>query len=143
MVAVADKQKATAKAVKQRLVGTIGSTIDEIWELREKKKDLEAKAAVIETEIKAMEEKLMERMENDGVDKCTGKKATVSISSSIVGNVTDWDTLWAYVYKNKAGHLLQKRLSDASVRELFELKGKVPGVEPFTKKRLNVRTLSS
>ena len=70
-----------------------------------------------------------------------GKFATASVTSSVVGHVTDWDKFNAYVKKTGFFHLYQKRLSDASVRELFEQGKKVPGCEPFTKKRLNVRVI--
>lgn len=59
--------------------------------------------------------------------------------TSTVAQVTDWDAFYAYIYKNKFGHLLQRRVSDPAWRELMEQGKKVPGTTPFTKKRLNFR----
>jgi hypothetical protein len=141
MARAAVKDAATAKAVKLRLVGTIGGMTDEMFDLREKKRALEAQIAEIEEQYKAIEEKLMERLEAEGTDKGAGKKASCSITSSVVANVTDWDEFGAFILKHKYLHLLQRRVSDPAVRELFETKGKVPGVEPFTKKKLNLRVI--
>ena len=120
----------------------IGLQIDALFKIREELRVHQEAEKLINERIKAAEEQIMATMEKDGTDKVTGKLATVSISSTVTGNVEDWDALYAYIYKNKFGHLLQRRLSDPAIRELFETKGAVPGVVPFTKKRLNVRKIS-
>lgn len=132
---------ATATATKPvaRKPISIGPTIDKLNTLREDKRGLEAKIKVIETEYAELETQLMEKFEAEGTDKGTGKNATASVSSSVVGNVTDWEKFNAFVKKTGFFHLFQRRLSDAAVRELFEQGKKIPGCEPFTKKRLNLR----
>lgn len=118
---------------------SLGLQIDALFKLRERLREIQQQEKDQSELIGAAETVLMETMEREGVDKSTGKLATVSISEVVTGNVVDWDALWAYIYKNKFGHLLQRRVSDPAVRELFETKGKVPGVEPFTKRKLNLR----
>ena len=120
---------------------TPGALIDQMWGLREKKRKLEASIKDLEGQMADVESQLMERMESDGVDKMTGKAASVSISTSTVANVEDWDAFLAWIYKTKNGHLLQRRVSDPAWREMVEIKGVVPGTQPFTKKRLNLRAL--
>ena len=120
---------------------TPGAMIDSMWELREKKRKLEASIKDLEGQMADVESQLMERMESDGVDKMTGKAASVSISTSTVANVEDWDAFLAWIYKTKNGHLLQRRVSDPAWREMVEIKGVVPGTQPFVKKRLNLRVL--
>jgi len=122
-------------------LGTIGSRIDALNQLREDKRALEEKIKIIEGSYHELEEALMEDLETQGMDKATGKKATVSISSTVVGNLVDDKAFFAYVKKTGYFHLLQRRLSDPAIRELLESKGSIPGVEPFVKKRLNLRTL--
>lgn len=123
--------------------GPLGTGIDKLDELREQKRVLETKVKEIEDTYNELAESLMARLDAEGADKATGKKATVSISKSLTGQVEDWDKFSAYVIKNKYLHLLQRRLSDPAIRELLETKGKVPGVTPFTKRRLNLRSLSN
>jgi hypothetical protein len=83
----------------------------------------------------------MERMKSEGIEKATGSKASVSLSSTVVADVQDWDAFWPYIAKNKFWHLVQKRVSDPAYRELLDLGKKVPGVQPFTKHAVLVRTL--
>lgn len=120
----------------------LGLQIDALFKLREELRVKQEEEKAIQERIGAAEAVLMETMNKEGVDKSTGKLATVSISETITGNVVDWDVFYQYIYKKKAAHLLQRRVSDPAIRELFEKFGNVPGVEPFTKKRLNVRKVA-
>lgn len=134
------QDKITASKVKAKIVGTIGGLTDRLVDLRESKRALEEQIAAIEAEYKALEEQLMEKLDSEGTDKGAGKKGSCSISSSIVAQVDDWDAFYAFIGKNKYYHLLQRRPADAACRELFESKGSIPGVTPFSKRRLNLRS---
>lgn len=136
---VASTAKAVAKVTSR--LSTMGSTIDSLWAKREEKREVEAKVKVIESEIAAIEESLMDRMDKEETSKSQGTKASVSITQATVANVEDWAAFHAYVAKNKYFHLLQKRVSDPAVRELWDAGKKVPGVQPFTKRKLNIRSL--
>ena len=91
---------------KKPVKATPGAMIDSMWELREKKRKLEASIKDLDGQLADIESKLMEDMEANGIDKMTGKAAGVSISTSTVANVEDWDAFLAWVYKTKNGHLL-------------------------------------
>lgn len=130
-----------AKRVAQKLTPiSIGPAIDQLNALREKKRKLESEVSEIEAEYKDLEELLMQKLESEGSRTGAGKTATVSISHSVVGNVTDWEKFNAYVKKTGFFHLFQRRISEPAVRELFDQGKKIPGCEPFTKKRLNLRS---
>ena len=118
----------------------IGPTIDKLNDLREAKRKLEAQIKTIEEEYDELETQLFAKFDAEGTNRGNGKNASASVSSSVVGNVTDWDKFNAFVKKTGFFHLFQKRLSDAAVRELFEQGKKIPGCEPFTKRRLNLRS---
>lgn len=133
---MATKAKAEARPA------TTGAIIDNIWALREKKREMEAQVKELEGQIKAKQDLLMERMQTEGIEKATGTKASVSLNSTVVADVQDWDAFWPYIAKNKFWHLVQKRVSDPAYRELLDLGKKVPGVQPFTKHTVLVRTLS-
>lgn len=119
-----------------------GTTVDKLVGLRNKKRDLEASVKSLEGQIEELQSQLLEEMESAGVDKFSGKLGTVSISTNVVANVEDWDALYPYIAKNKLWHLLQRRVSDPAYRELLDAGKKVPGVQPFSKKRLNLRATS-
>lgn len=120
---------------------SLGAQIDTMWEIREKKRTLEASIKDLDGQLAEIELQLMEEMEANGVDKMTGKHAGVSITTNTVANITDWDEFWKFIIKTKSTQLLQRRVSDPAYRELLEMGKKVPGAEPFSKKRLNLRSL--
>lgn len=120
---------------------SIGSCIDSLFALREQKRDLEAQIKELEERAKEVETQLDEAMQAAGVEKATGAKATASWTTTTVADVTDWDVFWPYVAKNKFFHLIQRRVSDPAYRELLEAGRKVPGVQPFPKRKLNLRAI--
>jgi hypothetical protein len=130
-----------ATAVRTR-APSVGATIDQIWAVREEKRNLEAQVKEVSAKIEELEGQLMERLEKEGLEKAAGTKASVSIGSSVVADVQDWDSFWAYILKNKYTHLLQRRVSEPAYRELLDAGKKVPGVQPFTKRKLNIRTVA-
>jgi hypothetical protein len=120
-------------------MATIGDKIDKLFKLREDKRKLEAKIKAITDDINDTEIELMEHMDKEGTSIGKGTKASVSITSSVKPNVQDWDLYYAYIHKNKYYHLLERRPSVTACRELFETKGKIPGVIPFVQRRINLR----
>ena len=140
MVAKAKADPPVKMATKR--VPSLGVQIDSLFKLREELRAIQAKETAKKEEIGAAEVVLMETMKREGVDKSTGKLATASVSDIATPNVTDWDALWAYIFKTKQTHLLQRRVSADPIRELFEKKGMVPGVEIYTKRNLNLRKVS-
>lgn len=121
----------------------LGTLIDSLNEIRESRRDLAARDKELETTYKEIEEQIKVRLEAEGMDKATGKKATASIGHVTVATIKDWDALCKYVKKTGYFHLFQRRISDPAFREILELKGgEVPGLEAFDKKNLNLRSLS-
>jgi len=127
--------------VKPRM--NIGQKIDKLWLLREKKRAKDAESKLIGDEIDALEAELMHHMTDEGTDKAAGKKATVSITKSVVPQAIDWDAFYAYIHRHKYYHLLERRPAVAGCRELFDAGKKIPGIEPFTKVKLNLRTANA
>jgi hypothetical protein len=122
-------------------VEPLGKLIDKLDLLREKKREAAEKLKACETEYDALSQTLLERLQTEGMDKATGKKATISVSKTIVANIVDFDALAKYVKRTGFFHLFQRRISDPAFRELYESKGVVPGLEPFTKVKLNHSSL--
>lgn len=122
---------------------TLGKAIDTLWALREEKRAKEAEVKEIEGKIAAAESTVFERLDAEGVDASKGKSASVSISSATSFNIVDFDAFTKYVAKNKYFHLFQRRVSEVAAREIFEQKGALPGLEPFTKRKINLRSLAA
>lgn len=135
-------QSAVVAKTAAKFASTIGEMADKLQELREKKRELEAQVAVVEGEYKGIEDELLQQLDAQKTTTCRGKLASVSVSSTVTANVTDWDDLYKFIKKGNHFHLLQRRVTDAAYREFLEHGVKVPGTESFIKKRLNVRTIS-
>lgn len=108
-------------------------------ELREEKRDLEARIKVIDGLLDDNEQEILAIAGELGLDRFAVGKLSFSVSRNVVGNVTDWDQVWDYILTNQATHLVQRRLSNAAYKELLDTEGEMPGVEPFTKISLNMR----
>lgn len=135
------EKAATVAAVKSRLTRTVGGMIDQLESLRDVKRELEAKATAIAAEMLGIETTLMSEMDRQGLAKASGAKATVSLSSSEMTTVEDWDQFYAFIYENRYGHLMERRPSNLACREIRELGKTIPGTTVFTKKRINLRSI--
>lgn len=120
---------------------TVGSLIDNLSEIREQRRALAKQDDALKKEYDEQELQLIELMDAEGCTKSTGRLASAGISSTTVFNTTDWEAFMAYLIKSKQGHLVQRRVSAPAVMEVFMAKGKVPGLEPFEKRSINLRNL--
>lgn len=119
---------------------SIGAQIDALHTLREKKRAAEEIVKALARDIEAAQLALMERMEQEGMPKASGQFATVTLSANVVPDVQDWDEFYKFIKRHNYFHLLERRPSVLGCRELFETKGAIPGVQPFLKKSLNLRS---
>lgn len=121
------------------LADTLGQMIDQLYMLNEEKRVVDAQLADIDRKRRFVESAIMDRMQAMQLEKGGGTMATASISYSIVPDVVDWDDFYRYISRTKYWHLLERRPSSTGCRELFETKGKIPGVVPFNKVKLSIR----
>lgn len=122
-------------------MSTIGAKIDQLHQLREQKRQLEEQVSNVSSQMASLENELVEQMVKQGVTKSTGVLATVSITETVKPSVEDWDAFYGFIHKHKYYHLLERRPAVLGCRELLETKGKIPGVVPFTQRKLNLRTV--
>lgn len=126
---------------------TTGALCDERWQLREDKRVLEAQVKVIDAKLEENEEALIKMLEAQGLDAAKGKKGSVSLGSPSVHFSFDddnngFDSFAKYVKKTGFFHLFFRRVSDAGCREIFEKTGAIPGLKHYTKRKLNLKTVS-
>lgn len=122
-------------------MSTIGTKIDDLHEMRERKRALEEQVKEISRDMQSLEFELIKQMEAEGVTKSTGNRATVSVNDVVRPTVEDWDAFYAFIHRHRYYHLLERRPSASGCNELFESRGKVPGVVPFTQRKLNIRSV--
>lgn len=121
----------------------LGLISDELHLEREEIRDLTSSLEKLKKAYKIREEKALERMEKEGTTKVTGELATMSVSVTTVPNAADWEKVYRYIAKNKAFHLLERRLAAKAWREEVESRRgqSIPGVEGFEKRTLLLRNL--
>lgn len=64
----------------------------------------------------------------------TGKYARVEIKSKEYGSVQDWDKFYKHIQKKGEFDLLNKAVNQRAVKERWEQRKEVPGLDKFTKK---------
>jgi len=120
----------------------IGELIDKMFELREKKRELNEQIKTINDAIETLEQSVIAHMELEGITRATGTKATASIKADVYPSVVDKEAFAEWLVKNKRFELLPARVNAAPVREMLKEENITPpGVEVFTKTRLNLRRL--
>ncbi|MFV1943437.1 hypothetical protein VPH49_21735 [Pseudomonas luteola] len=111
-------------------------------ELNMQKRALENQIKLLNGALEDNEQAILALAKNMGLDRFAVGKLTFSVSRQIVGNVKDWESVFAYIKENDAFYLVQRRLSNASYKELLDAGTTVPGVEQFEKVALNMRKLA-
>ncbi|WP_018609534.1 hypothetical protein [Uliginosibacterium gangwonense] len=123
-------------------VKPLGTLIDDLNKIREKRRVLAEQDKKLEDDYKDLEAQIDARMVSEGMEKATGKTATVSFSTVVVANIVDWDAVCKYTKRTGNFQLFQRRISDPAFRELLETKkAAIPGLEAFEKRKLNLRAL--
>ncbi len=91
------------------------------------------KAAGIETEIRA-------RFKKDTLEGSEGKLARVSLKKVVGPQLKDWDKLAAFVIKNKAPELFQRRISKQAWLDWLDDRKQrpIPGISKYEEIRLSV-----
>lgn len=120
---------------------SIGSLIDDMHDLREQKRALEEQIKALSAKITDVERHLIAKMESAGVKRTSSSKATASVVESTRFTIDDPDAFYAFIKRNDYFHLLERRPSTAGCRELFEQRGGVPGIVPYSVSRVNLRNL--
>jgi hypothetical protein len=116
----------------------IGSCIDNLVALRSKRKEVEREAESIKDQEKALEEHLLREFGKAALDGARGSKGSAKIDEKDTPRVTDWEAFYAYIHKNKAWELLQKRPGERACQERWEENEEIPGVEKFKVIKLTI-----
>jgi len=119
---------------------TLGDKINELYELRERKRELNKELQEINELFAQLEGEVLAEMDEQGIQLTRGSRASVSVSEQVVPTVEDWDAFYEYVERNQALYLLERRVAAAAWREEMTATGEpIPGTAPFTRRSLNLR----
>jgi hypothetical protein len=118
---------------------SIGDCVEALAREENMRKGAEEIAAGHKANEDLLKVAILGKLAEQKLDKGTFHGYSVGRSETVVPQVTDWDAFYAYIKRTNYFHLLERRPTAAGCRELFETKGKIPGVVPFTKVGLSFR----
>lgn len=116
---------------RKALPKTLGGCADRLQALRQEKAKLNKELQALDAEYKELKEKLIQELPKSQAEGVTGRQARAKIVTKHVPSVKDWGRFYKYVARTKSFDLLQRRVSEAAVKERWEAKKQVPGVEPY------------
>jgi len=115
----------------------IGQCADRLYELREKRLGGQKIVDEVKAEETALKMHIIDTLPKSEASGVAGKIARVSVIIKEIAQVNDWDKLYAHIEKTGNFDLLQRRVTDAAVKDRWEDGKEVPGVGHF-----NVVTVS-
>lgn len=121
----------TAEKPKFKFPKTMGACADRLYELRQKRLEEQKKVDLIEAEEKALKEYIIQNLPKSEASGVAGKLARVTVVAKEIPQVEDWDAFYKYVKKTGNFDLMQRRLTDAAVKERWEAGEEIPGVKHF------------
>ena len=121
----------------------LNEQIDKMYELRLKKKGLEAQIKEINSEVSAMEQQLLERLDEVGTTTAKGALASATIATSLLPQIEDWGAVSEWIMANDGLYLCHRRISSGPWKELRDSGQHIPGITPYTKTSISLRKLGS
>lgn len=118
---------------------TLSDLIQSLSVLKGRKKELELAVKDVDKEIIGVEIQLFAAMDADGVIESKSPIAKVSIATSMYPQVENWVVFGDFILDNRFLHLLERRPAVLAYRELLTLNRPVPGVLPFSKRKITFK----
>ena len=87
-----------------------------------------------------LESAIINKLEEQGIDRIGNNICTVSIRKEIVPTIENWDEVYTYIKETGQFELLHKRMAATAYRELQSMGFDVPGVKPKELTRINFRS---
>lgn len=118
---------------------TISTLINSLCDLKRSKKTLESELKSLETRILNVEKDLMTAMDAEGILESKSGIGKVTIGESVYPHVEQWDQFSQFILDNGYLHLLERRPAVLAYRELISMGKPVPGVLPYTKRKITFK----
>ena len=116
---------------------TLNDLITQLGELREAKKRHEYEAKEFGKAIAIKEHEIMDAMDDQQIlesKNVAGQKVT--LGEAVYPQVEDWDAFHGWILENHYMHFLEKRAAVLAYREALGQGIAVPGVLPYTKRKI-------
>jgi len=118
----------------------IGVMIEGIHAVREERTRVVKEEKRLAKQEEELAGAIIKELQELNLEKATHHGITVEPKRETYPHVEDWGAFYDFILENKYLHLLEKRPTVLGYRELLALGRTVPGVVPFVKTKLSVRT---
>jgi len=108
----------------------LGDISARLFELKNKKTQLNNELSVLNAEIKETEIIVLALMQEQDLLKVSNSSGTIYLSRQVVPKVINWDEFYKYIRDNNYFHMLERRPSRGAFKESYELGEQIPGVDP-------------
>lgn len=108
---------------------SIGASIDLLYTMRTQRLLEQKKIEDMQLKESALKDHIMSNFAKADLDGAKGKVATASIKRSVQADITDWEAYLKWCVKKGAYSCVQKRAGITALREHWDNKEHVPGVE--------------
>jgi len=105
----------------------LGEIIDRLYATRQARLELMKQADECKATETQLKEEILDILSSIGLEKASGKTATVGIRRNEIPLVTEWEEIHQFIKTTDRFDLLQKRLSAPAWRELYQGGILVPG----------------
>jgi phosphoglycerate-specific signal transduction histidine kinase len=118
----------------------LNSELATMSELKAQKKAIEFELKKVETKIKATESQIFEHLDAMELTQAANPAGqSVLIVESVVPQVSDWELFHEHIRTTGDFFLLQKRAAVLTCRESFQMGRVIPGVLPYTLRKLTYK----
>lgn len=119
-----------------KLPKTLAECADLLYTTRTARLAIKKLMEVEEAKESALREHLIQNLPKSQASGIAGKLARVTVNSKTVVSVTDWDKVNDYILKNGKKNpgvfaLYQRRIGEATVKEMWDAGKEVPGTAPL------------
>lgn len=118
---------------------TLHKLIKQLGQLRTKKARLNMLLGQTEKLIAAKERDIIAAMDGQQITESKSAAGKVSLGQSVYPQVKDWEAFHQWILENSYLHFLERRAAVLAYREALEQGITVPGVLPFTKRKITFR----
>jgi len=124
--------KSTTKPKPFKVPKHLADCADMLYEKREERLQVQKVVDALAKEEGVLREHIIANLPKSNASGISGKVATARIETKMIPQVEDREALQAYIKKTGRFDLLQGRLSESAVLEMWADNKKVPGVVSFT-----------
>lgn len=118
---------------------TLHELIEQLGQLRTEKARLNMLLGQTEKLIAAKERDIIAAMDDQQITESKSAAGKVSLGQSVYPQVKDWEAFHQWILENSYLHFLERRAVVRAYREALEQGITVPGVLPFTKRKITFR----